>query len=361
MLIAGLELQVGLLALGHCAHLLVGDVEVESQGGVSVHGADHPLAGVALADLCLGHARPLLSQGRQATYGAAALELAGGEDLDLGVEAQLEVACLVAVEHLPEGVLEDVHAEGVTHNHEATSLVGAHLHLVEPDLVEGAGIDVDGEAARNSPGSQACVVLERLLRVLGVRGLLLQVQVRANGLCQLLANNHARAHVAGPADDEGDSHAALRAGGLHQAQRHAQGGARAPEGPAVRASGWPGVSGEVVQEGVQRELALGHRQQEAPGSRRPRSDARVVLQREAQLVGHLLGGVLLATSEGIGLGKRRGAQLVDVAHSTEGDEAHECILRHHGQGLLQGVLRLLELFLNECNVQDQQEDRRLAN
>eukprot|EP00972_Heterocapsa_arctica_P076877 11339452-Heterocapsa_arctica.AAC.1 len=57
------------------------------------------------------------------------LELARREDLDLSVEAHVEVPGLVAIEHLAEEVHEDVRAESVAHDHEATRLVGHHLHL----------------------------------------------------------------------------------------------------------------------------------------------------------------------------------------------------------------------------------------
>mmetsp|Transcript_51833 Transcript_51833/g.160783 ORF Transcript_51833/g.160783 Transcript_51833/m.160783 type:complete len:480 (-) Transcript_51833:104-1543(-) len=358
--VAGLELQMALLALRHGVCLLVRHLEVEADGRVLVEGAHDPLAGVALADLRLRDARALLAERGEAADRPAALELARRQDLDLRVEAQGQIASLVAVKYLAEGVLEDVHAEGVAHDHEASRLVCHDLHLVEADLVEGAGEDVHGEARAHCSRGQGGVVLEGLLCVLGVGRLLLQVQVRTDGLLQLLPNDHAWPHVARAADDEHDAGAALGEGGLHEADGDAERGARAAEGPVVVAARRPGVAREVVQQGVQRELALRHGHKEAPGCLGAHGTPRVVLAK-AKLVRHLLRAVLLASAEGVGLGQHRGRQLVDVHHGPEGDKADKRVLRHHREGLLQGVFSLLKLLLDEGDVQHQQEDGRVAH
>mmetsp|Transcript_83087 Transcript_83087/g.257933 ORF Transcript_83087/g.257933 Transcript_83087/m.257933 type:complete len:272 (-) Transcript_83087:699-1514(-) len=175
--VACLELQVALLPLWQGVCRLVRHVKVEADGCVLVQGAHHPLAGAALADLGLGDAWALLAKGRQAANRSAALELAGSEDLDLCVEAQLQVSRLVAVENLAEGVLEDVHAEGVAHDHETPRLVRDHLHLIEAHLVQGAREDVHGEAGGHRARGQGRVELQRLLRVLRIRSVFLEVQM----------------------------------------------------------------------------------------------------------------------------------------------------------------------------------------
>mmetsp|Transcript_49388 Transcript_49388/g.141293 ORF Transcript_49388/g.141293 Transcript_49388/m.141293 type:complete len:410 (-) Transcript_49388:1172-2401(-) len=109
--VARLELQVALLALRHGVRLLVCHLEVETDARALVHGSHDPLARATLPDLGLRDARPLLAKGGQATDSAAALELAGREDLDLCVESQLQVPSLIAIEDLAEGFFEHVHAE----------------------------------------------------------------------------------------------------------------------------------------------------------------------------------------------------------------------------------------------------------
>mmetsp|Transcript_56745 Transcript_56745/g.160097 ORF Transcript_56745/g.160097 Transcript_56745/m.160097 type:complete len:852 (+) Transcript_56745:50-2605(+) len=363
VLVAGLELQEARPPLLRGAGLLGCHIKVEGDGRALVEGAGDPLGCGTLADLGLRNTGPLLGERREAPDSPAALELTGGEDLELGVETQVQVARLVAVEHLAERVLEDVHAEGVAHHHEAAGLVGQHLHLVQPHLVEGAGEDVDGEAAVDGSLGQGGVVLQRLLRVPGVRGVLRQVQVRPDGLRQLLAHDHAGPYVAGPAHDQRDADAALGAGHLREAQCHAERGAGAPVSSAVGARGGPGVAREVVQQGVQRELALRDGREEAPRRLAGHRPARVVLVREAELVRHLLRGVTVgfASPEDIRLREHRVRQLVDADHRPESDEADEGVLRHHRQGLLQRVLRLLQLLLDERRVEHQQEDGGVAH
>mmetsp|Transcript_113903 Transcript_113903/g.328983 ORF Transcript_113903/g.328983 Transcript_113903/m.328983 type:complete len:203 (-) Transcript_113903:976-1584(-) len=149
--VGGLELQESVFVARRVG-LLICDIEVEGDGRVPVHRPDDPMASAALADLLLRHRWAPLPQGRETPHGAAALELTGRENLDLAVESQVQVALVIAIKHLPEGVLEDAHAEAVAHHHVPAGLVGQHFHLMQADLVEGASEQVYGEAIGNSPG-----------------------------------------------------------------------------------------------------------------------------------------------------------------------------------------------------------------
>mmetsp|Transcript_141912 Transcript_141912/g.353690 ORF Transcript_141912/g.353690 Transcript_141912/m.353690 type:complete len:223 (-) Transcript_141912:199-867(-) len=121
----------------------------------------------------------------------------------------------------------------------------------------------------------------------------------------------------------------------------------------------PGIPGEVVEKRVQGELTLRDRHQEAAGGLSVR--ASTPPSAKAELVSHLLSRVLLRPPKGIRLGQCRRSELVDVHHSAEGDKAYERVLRHHREGLLQGVLRLLELLFDNGGVENEEEDRGVAH
>jgi hypothetical protein len=73
------------------------------------------------------------------------------------------------------------------------------------------------------------------------------------------------------------------------------------------------------------------------------------------MMGNALSIVLLAATECVRLGQHSGAELMHITHGSEGDEANECILWHHGKGLLQGIFSLLQFLLDQSNVQHKQE------
>mmetsp|Transcript_88958 Transcript_88958/g.260016 ORF Transcript_88958/g.260016 Transcript_88958/m.260016 type:complete len:327 (-) Transcript_88958:563-1543(-) len=281
-----LELQEALLRSRRLVCLLPHDVKIEGYRRILVEGAHRPLASASHTDLRLCHAWPLLAERGEAANCAAALELTRGEYLYLGIEAKLQIPSLVTVENLAEGVLEHMQAEGVAHDHVAASLLRKDPHLMQTHLVQRAGEDVHGQAGRHGTRRHGAVVGQGLLGVLRVWRVLLEVQVRPDGLGELLAYNGAGADIARTTGHEEHSGTALGRSGLQQAQRHVQGRARAAAEAAGGAVLGPGVAAELIEQGVQRELALSDRHKEAP-------DGRVVLLLQAELERDLLPSVLL--------------------------------------------------------------------
>mmetsp|Transcript_62641 Transcript_62641/g.191615 ORF Transcript_62641/g.191615 Transcript_62641/m.191615 type:complete len:314 (-) Transcript_62641:101-1042(-) len=174
--IGRLELKDALLAGGDLTGLAAADeLEVEGNCGLLVQRPHEPLARPTFAHLGLRDVGLFLARRRQATDGTLALDLCRREDLDPGVEAQLQVPGRVAFENLDEGLLEYGHAEAVAHHHVATCFVGHDLHLVQPYLVEGACENVDRIAIRDCPPSKVRIVFQRTFGVSSVRLVLLQV------------------------------------------------------------------------------------------------------------------------------------------------------------------------------------------
>mmetsp|Transcript_49688 Transcript_49688/g.144475 ORF Transcript_49688/g.144475 Transcript_49688/m.144475 type:complete len:318 (-) Transcript_49688:856-1809(-) len=221
MQVGGLELQIALLPrCNGCGTRLrpAGDLEEKREGCLLVHGADDPLTRPALADLRLGNRRLLLAERRHAAYGPRDLDLAGREDLDLSIEAELQVTCFVAIEHLPEGFLEDAHAEAVGHHHVAAGLIGHDLHLMQAHLVEGASVDVDGKPVGHGASGEVGIEFGGRFRISGIRFVLLEIQMRADRLRELLTHDHAGACVTRAADHYGHPRAALWVRGFGKAQ-----------------------------------------------------------------------------------------------------------------------------------------------
>mmetsp|Transcript_120249 Transcript_120249/g.291758 ORF Transcript_120249/g.291758 Transcript_120249/m.291758 type:complete len:268 (-) Transcript_120249:175-978(-) len=209
--VAALELQEALPG-GRGPVRLLPDVKVECDGRVFVQGTESPLARAALSNLRLSHATAVLAPGGEAADGTTTLEVVGCKDLDLCTKAMLQMPIVVALKDFPEGVLEDVQAERVRHHHVTSSLLGKHLHLVQPHLVQRAGEDVHRAARRRRARGQAAVEVQGRPRARGLAPL--EVEVGPHRLPQLLAHDGARPHVAGPPGQQHDPRAALRAGGL---------------------------------------------------------------------------------------------------------------------------------------------------
>merc|ERR1719174_1919448 len=121
MQVGRLELQEALLALGQRSSS-IGDIEIKGNGCILVKRAGDPFASVTLTNLTFCNRLTLLAKRGKPTNSTLALELPRGEDFNFGPEAQLQVARLIDIENPAEGILEDMHAERISHDHIATSL-----------------------------------------------------------------------------------------------------------------------------------------------------------------------------------------------------------------------------------------------
>ena len=72
----------------------------------------------------------------------------------------------------------------------------------------------------------------------------------------------------------------------------------------------------------------------------------------------LLGGELLGAAEHVALGDALAAELVDLHHAAEGDEAHQGVGGQQGQGHLEGLAQRLQVLLLQARVHHVQEDER---
>mmetsp|Transcript_91251 Transcript_91251/g.295021 ORF Transcript_91251/g.295021 Transcript_91251/m.295021 type:complete len:319 (+) Transcript_91251:1014-1970(+) len=318
MAVGGLELQKALLV--RCNRLLAADLEIKCHARIFVQGTRNPLTGATLTDFRFRDVGPLLPRRRQPTDGPTAFDLARRQDIDMCIEPHLQVSGFVAIEHLAEGFLEDAHAKTVAHHHTTSGFVGHDLHLQQPNLIQRASIDVDRETASDGSRCQIRIKLDRALRVSRVRLVLLQIQVRPNGLDELLPNDHARPDIARPTNHQRYTHAALRVRGFNEPQGHADRGTSASQRSPIAACRGPGISRQVIQQRHQSELAICHRHQKPPCHRIHNST--LVLLTEAELVRDLLGAVLFGAPKREGMRHLRRGQLMDVAIGTKRDKAH---------------------------------------
>mmetsp|Transcript_22641 Transcript_22641/g.70877 ORF Transcript_22641/g.70877 Transcript_22641/m.70877 type:complete len:374 (+) Transcript_22641:1469-2590(+) len=275
----------------------------------------------------------------------------------------------MSLEDAAQRLLEDGLRERLGHRDEAAGLVDDAAHLVEADLVQGAGEDVDDVGRRRRASRELLVKLLRGLEARG--GAFLYVGVRPHVLLgPRLLDDQAGTARRGAADHEHDASALPRDGRLEESYRDREGGPRAAERPLVRGRR-PGVALEVVEHALEAEGALGDGEEEAAdgavllelglsGGRRAGRASRAAARRGADVEELLdaLDRVVLRAAEGDGLVTLGEAEFVDHNVGPKGDEAHEGVLGQQVQRLLDRVLQLVELRVRQAGVEDEDEDRR---
>lgn len=191
--------------------------------------------------------------------------------------------------------------------------------------------------------------------------------VRSDRFPQLSADHHAGAFRSRSASEEHDTTSGVLERGLQEAYGDGEGDTGASQASAVVGHG-PGVLLELLQGLGQLELSLLDGEQEARGRttdgparllglvrRRAGAEGRLG---ETQHVLDLLRGVFLATTEDVGLGTLDVAELVDLGHGPEGDQANEGMVRQEIQARDQGFLEGRQAVLFLAGIDDVEEDGR---
>mmetsp|Transcript_55107 Transcript_55107/g.112697 ORF Transcript_55107/g.112697 Transcript_55107/m.112697 type:complete len:219 (+) Transcript_55107:1023-1679(+) len=207
-----LELGIAELAGGDGLRVLRRHLEKHRHGGGGGDGAELPGARAAHADLRLRHARRLLVQRGAAADGAGDLELAGGDDGELGVEAHAQGVLLVAREHSLERLLEDHVRERVRLDDDAPSLLNARLHLGDAALVQRTREHVHYVPVLDAGLGDGLVVRGGLLVPLG--RVVVDVHVCAHRLFLLHRHHLPRALSAGAAEEEHEAGGVVGVGAL---------------------------------------------------------------------------------------------------------------------------------------------------
>ena len=151
-----MELSIGVLVvreeLHHallctCCNLvgatLASNLEVDTITGFWVDTAHLPQACVTNTTLGLTDRRRLLVAGNGMTNQTSDLQLLGGKDLEIGVEAHKQVVVLVLVEDTSERLLVHGRCEAVRQDHVSTCGVDKPLHFKKTDLIQTTSKNID--------------------------------------------------------------------------------------------------------------------------------------------------------------------------------------------------------------------------
>ncbi len=214
-------------------------------------------------------------------------------------------------------------------------------------------------------GKEGRSYLQCLLVVLDV--IPIDVVVRSDRFPQLSADDHAGAFGSRSTSEEHDTTSSVLERGLKQADGNGESDTGASQASAVVGHG-PGVLLELLEGLGQLELSLLDGEQEAGGRatngpagllglvrRRAGAESRLG---ETQHVLDLLRGVFLATTEDVRLGTLDVAELVDLGHGSEGDQANESMVRQEIQARDQGLLEGRQAVLFLAGIDDVEEDGR---
>lgn len=179
------------------------------------------------------------------------------------------------------------------------------------------------------------------------------VVMRADGFPELGSNNGSRTLGSRATSEEHDAPASVLEGRFQQANGNGEGDTSAAQVPAI-ARHRPWVLLELLEGLGQLKLGLLDREKES--RRRSQGHRPALLSghagaqgglRETQHLLDLLCAVFLASAEHVRLGTLGVANLVDVGHGSEGDEANEGRLgeeaQAHNEGLLEGSQAVLLL------------------
>jgi len=130
--------------------------------------------------------------------------------LDLGEEAHLELSVGIDFKELLKTFFEDRVTKGICHDVVSSSLIEAGFHFQNTNLIQSRNIEVDDDSSLLCTGSQIRIVLDGLLKVLGVFFLLLDIKVRTNLFLKAFRNNGTWAVCDGATDQSDNSRASAR-------------------------------------------------------------------------------------------------------------------------------------------------------
>lgn len=247
-------------------------------------------------------------------------QLLCGEDLEVGIKSHEKIVIGVFVKDTCKGLLVHGRSKAVRQNHMSTCRVGKTAHFEQTNLIKTSGKDIDNMAVVGNALGKVLVELESLLVVLDV--VAVDIVVRSNGLTELGSNNHTRTLGRRATTEQHDTGTLVHELCLQKSSSNTERNAGTPQRALVVCDG-PGVSLKGLEGVGQLEFALRHGEDEArAGScwgchgRSARllwnARSRSHLAETKHLV-DLLGGVVLATAEDIGLGALGVTQLMNLS------------------------------------------------